>query len=393
MTKQTINIGTVANDGTGDPLRTSFTKINSNFTELYAGLVTLTSELTNDSGFITANSLPTNVSELSNDSGYLTSNTLPTLVSSFTNDAEYITANTNNIVLLGRYALGTPVVFSNVANTLLTDTIDTGLTLARDVLGGAIYNADQETTYDSINRLSPLGTSWNPDGFENLDTVKNRHYTTFSIALNNAVGNNILTTNLVMHDTINDKYYKFEFSNWGQHNAGTFAYTRTEIIIADIGITFPDGTIQPSAWTGTTSKYDLVYVGEYSGHELDIEETGHVIYFYNTHVTLTSNTENNCPVGSFYTLVSGNAPVVLRIKQYTDTNIIPAIESQLVSYVDIYSNVNYDLEPNSISLLIKTAKNKWTLSTISGAISKSDLKILVAASTDFADFQVRIAAL
>ena len=35
MAKQSINIGTSANDGTGDPLRTAFTKINQNFTELY----------------------------------------------------------------------------------------------------------------------------------------------------------------------------------------------------------------------------------------------------------------------------------------------------------------------------------------------------------------------
>jgi len=35
MAKQTINIGTVANDRSGDPLRTAFTKVNQNFTELY----------------------------------------------------------------------------------------------------------------------------------------------------------------------------------------------------------------------------------------------------------------------------------------------------------------------------------------------------------------------
>jgi len=35
MAQQTINIGTVANDGTGDPLRTAFDKANDNFTELY----------------------------------------------------------------------------------------------------------------------------------------------------------------------------------------------------------------------------------------------------------------------------------------------------------------------------------------------------------------------
>ena len=35
MAKQTINIGSNANDGTGDPLRTAFQKINENFAELY----------------------------------------------------------------------------------------------------------------------------------------------------------------------------------------------------------------------------------------------------------------------------------------------------------------------------------------------------------------------
>jgi len=35
MAKQTINVGSTANDGTGDKLRDAFVKVNSNFTELY----------------------------------------------------------------------------------------------------------------------------------------------------------------------------------------------------------------------------------------------------------------------------------------------------------------------------------------------------------------------
>lgn len=38
MTKQVIGVGAVANDGTGDPLRTAFGKVNDNFTEIYDGL-------------------------------------------------------------------------------------------------------------------------------------------------------------------------------------------------------------------------------------------------------------------------------------------------------------------------------------------------------------------
>ena len=35
MAKQTVNIGSSANKGDGDPIRTAFTKVNENFTELY----------------------------------------------------------------------------------------------------------------------------------------------------------------------------------------------------------------------------------------------------------------------------------------------------------------------------------------------------------------------
>lgn len=42
MTQQTINTGTNANDHTGDPLRTAFQKINSNFTDLYTNYISKT---------------------------------------------------------------------------------------------------------------------------------------------------------------------------------------------------------------------------------------------------------------------------------------------------------------------------------------------------------------
>lgn len=41
MTKQIIGIGTVPNDGSGDTIRAAFTKVNSNFTELYTGNINL----------------------------------------------------------------------------------------------------------------------------------------------------------------------------------------------------------------------------------------------------------------------------------------------------------------------------------------------------------------
>jgi hypothetical protein len=38
VAKQTIGIGTSANDGTGDPLRDAFDKVNDNFNEVYSAL-------------------------------------------------------------------------------------------------------------------------------------------------------------------------------------------------------------------------------------------------------------------------------------------------------------------------------------------------------------------
>jgi hypothetical protein len=68
MAKQIIQLGTVVNDGTGDPLRTAFTKTNENFTELYTAVGTIptnTNQLTNGSGFITASDIPTIPSDIS----------------------------------------------------------------------------------------------------------------------------------------------------------------------------------------------------------------------------------------------------------------------------------------------------------------------------------------
>jgi len=42
MAQQIVTVGNIAGDGTGDPLRNAFTKINANFTELYSGNVQIT---------------------------------------------------------------------------------------------------------------------------------------------------------------------------------------------------------------------------------------------------------------------------------------------------------------------------------------------------------------
>ena len=48
MAKQTVNIGSAANDGTGDPLRTAFDKLNDNFDEVYADDFVTTARIADD---------------------------------------------------------------------------------------------------------------------------------------------------------------------------------------------------------------------------------------------------------------------------------------------------------------------------------------------------------
>ena len=75
MTKQTINLGSSANDGTGDPLRTAFTKINENFDELYIAIdgVPLFDQPLNTTDDVSFNSLTTNV-VLDPNGGLITNN-------------------------------------------------------------------------------------------------------------------------------------------------------------------------------------------------------------------------------------------------------------------------------------------------------------------------------
>jgi len=84
MAKQTINIGTSANSGTGDPLRSAFTKTNANFTELYTAV----------------ESIPSDVSDLTDTEGLLGggSGSGDTL----TNSTQTFSLNeTGNVVLSG----------------------------------------------------------------------------------------------------------------------------------------------------------------------------------------------------------------------------------------------------------------------------------------------------
>ena len=157
----------------------------------------------------------------------------PTATDSLTFTIGTVDENGGILTVTNAQFLGVQQNVAGVYVTALTyqasvfDEIDTGLTLTRDLNQG-IYNVEAETEYDNSTYLSPLGTEWNADGWGDLTGLATRTYTTWRQALNNQVGNYIVASELVMHDTINDKYYKFDFTAWAGNN-GSYAYTRTEV--------------------------------------------------------------------------------------------------------------------------------------------------------------------
>jgi len=69
--------------------------------------------------------------------------------------------------------------------------------------------------------------NWDDTSIGNLTS---RTYGTFRQSVNNNVGNYILGTLLIMHDTVNDEYHKVKFTQWTQGSAGGgFSYERTKV--------------------------------------------------------------------------------------------------------------------------------------------------------------------
>ena len=75
-----------------------------------------TSDLTNDSGFITSSALPTKTSDLTNDSGFITSSALPTKTSDLTNDSDFQTGTQVSS------AISNSLTWGNIGGTLSNQT-------------------------------------------------------------------------------------------------------------------------------------------------------------------------------------------------------------------------------------------------------------------------------
>jgi hypothetical protein len=249
MARQIINVGAVANDGTGDALRFAFTKTNENFAELYNKDGDLTASIA-----AVANSVPTDVSQLTDTTERIPDRDynrlfnkpfIPSDVSDLTDDEGLLNGGgtsttlthlelTNEAIQVTAVLLDDPVSFEKVdydTSNNAIDFIDEGVAITRGNQGW-LYNPFLDLSGHAVD--SPNGTRWNGDDTTNLKDYRSRTYET----LYDVYGGNfnkIVGKKAIMKDTINDKYYLFEFTAWteGQEGGG-FAYTRS-LILGDPG--------------------------------------------------------------------------------------------------------------------------------------------------------------
>lgn len=185
-----------------------------------------------------------------------------------------------------RYEIFQSVDFTRPANSPTTvDTIASGsLVIKRDDTTNGIYNSILETEWDGNANMSPLGTKWNSIstdsvryGWDNLSNIRSRKYGRWDVAFQNTIGRE-----LVMHDTINDTFYKVQFNSYSDTGDGEFDYTR-ELIPENEVIVFPDKSVQrtaglpvyPSISISTNGTHSLAEPGVY---QITASDTGSLLF-------------------------------------------------------------------------------------------------------------------
>lgn len=175
----------------------SFTANSATNTSVDIITPTATSDLTNDSGFITAAAIPTDVSAFNNDAGYLTSVSWtdvadrPTNVSDFTNDAGYLTS----------------VSWSDILDKPTIPTVNDGtLTIQKNGVDVATFSANQSAGA-TANITVPVNTSdlVNDSGFITTAALSN-YYTKSETYSQNEVNSliNSITVPTKTSDLTND---------------------------------------------------------------------------------------------------------------------------------------------------------------------------------------------
>lgn len=117
------------------------------------------------------------------------------------NDATY------SILVLNRTGVETSITQTNITKKFILN--DDDLMQTKTLL--KFQNNDQNTFY----------------GFSDLSNLELRNYTSLRTAANNRLLNVVSESlELIMKDVVSNQYWAIQFTDWGQNNGGSFAYTR-----------------------------------------------------------------------------------------------------------------------------------------------------------------------
>jgi len=296
MARQNINIGSSANDGTGDPLRTAFDKINDNFVELYGGdndINTLDANLDVNNFAITTGKTNGDVTITPNGTGSIKLGAMKFVGTTMSSDdstqitiAENIqTTGTLNVAgataLSSTLSVGTSLALATGATVTGIDNGALGSSATLLATQGAIKTyVDSQVTAQDLDLAGDSGTgavdldsqSLTIAGGTGLTSVAGSQTVTLNIDATVATltGSQTLTNKVLTSPTIN-------------------AATMTGDVAID-GVTITDNTIKANA-----SNADL---------ELDGSGTGAVKVLANATVVGTLNTADVATTGN--TTVSGS---------------------------------------------------------------------------------------
>jgi hypothetical protein len=314
MAKQTINIGSIANDGTGDPLRTAFDKINDNFTELYGtdnDINTLDANMNVNNFAITTGVTNGDITVTPNGTGNIN-------LGSVTINGSTISANDSTQITIAENIQTTGTL--NVSGTATiggATTLSTSLTLASGATVTAILDEDAMgsdsatalATQQSIKAYIDAQNTAQDLDFSTDDS------TALSIDLDDEVmqfsgGNGINTSGSGNTVTI-------------AIDTGTVATLTDSQVLTNKTLTSP--TINSATMTGTVT-VDSISMADNtittnasnSNLELDASGTGQVRIIPNTTVVGTLNTADIATTGT-HTITGQLDAEGVRIKDNTIT--------------------------------------------------------------------------
>lgn len=190
----------------------------------------------------------------------------------------------------------------------------------------------KETGYDEDQ--SPFGTLWNAEGYQDLSNLMSRQWMVFHDITNGEyLGKRIVGKELVMWDTLNDKYYAVTFTRWQQGNAGSnypgFAYTRREIDVNKLtaGLKFNDGSVQHTAYSeknaGTLKQIPRISLTTNTRY-ITPNDIGKVIYLNSStsvqSLKIPDGGTVDFPVGATITIINRTGNSIYLYKENDDEN-------------------------------------------------------------------------